>query len=152
MNNLRDSYKFYKDEYNSVIGIKIYLEIVLGYIQFLMFKVFEGHEIKLPARLGSFYIRGRKVKPRIGQDGEIKGLAPNWADTKKLWDSNPEAKEKKEIVYCFNEHTDGVRYKLIWSKKNVNVKNKMIYSIRFSRDNKREVLRRLQKQQEYIVY
>lgn len=151
MNNLRASHKFYKEESGDKIDIKVYLEIVLGFIKFLMSKVFEGHEVKLPARLGSFYIRGRKVKPKLNEDGNIVGLAPNWGETNKLWESNPQAKADKTLVYCFNEHSDGIRYKIIWSKMNVNVKNKTLYSIRFSRENKREVVKQIKQNKEYIT-
>lgn len=151
MNNIRSSYKYYKSEVDNPVDIKTYLIIVSDFIQFLMNKVFDGFEVKLPARLGSFQIIGRKVKPKLDEEGNIIGLAPNWAETKKLWDRDKEAKDKKELVYCFNEHTNGVKYKFLWSKRNVNVKNKGIYSIKFSRANKRRINDLLKNGKEYIV-
>lgn len=151
MENLRSSYKFYKDEVENPVDIKVYLDIVSGFMKFLMEKVFLGFEVKLPARLGSFQIIGRKVKPKLDENGEIMGLAPNWAETKKLWESNPKAKEKKELVYCFNEHSNGIKYKFLWSKKDVNLPNKGIYSIKFSRANKRMINTLIKKGKEYFV-
>jgi hypothetical protein len=151
MNNIRSSYKYYKSEVDDPVDIKTYLTIVSDFIQFLMNKVFDGFEVKLPARLGSFQIIGRKVKPKLDEGGNVIGLAPNWAETKKLWDRDKEAKDKKELVYCFNEHTNGVKYKFLWSKKNVNVRNKGIYSIKFSRANKRKINDLLKNGKEYIV-
>ncbi len=151
MNNIRSSYKYYKSQVEDPVDIKTYLSVVSDFIQFLMDKVFDGFEVKLPARLGSFQIVGRKIKPKLDEQGNVVGLAPNWAETKKLWDSNEEAKKNKELVYCFNEHTNGVKYKFLWSKKNVNVKNKTIYSIKFSRANKRRINSLLKEGKEYIV-
>lgn len=152
MNNLRESYKYYKENAPEPVDIKTYLKIASQFITFLMGKVFEGSEVKLPARLGSFKIVGTKVKPRIGEDGEIKGLAPNWPETKKLWEKDPEAKARKQLVYCFNEHTNGIKYKLAWAKKNVNIKNKTVYSFKLSRANKRKIHELAKKGKEYIVY
>lgn len=152
MNNLRESYKYYKENALEPVDIKTYLKISSQFITFIMSKIFEGFEVKLPARLGAFKIVGTKVKPRIGEDGEIKGLAPNWPETKKLWDRDPEAKERKQLVYCFNEHTNGIKYKLVWSKKNVNIKNKTVYSFKLSRANKRKINELAKKGKEYIVY
>ena len=56
-------------------------------------------------------------------------LPPNWAKTKELWEKNPEAKAKKQLVYCTNDHTNGIRYKIIWSKRRVLVENKTLYSL-----------------------
>lgn len=151
MNNLRDSYKFYKSNVEDPIDIKTYLKIVNSFMKFIMSKIFKGFEVKLPARLGSFSIIGKKIKPRLNSEGEIANLAPNWVKTKELWENNPEAKKNKELVYCFNEHTGGVRYKFLWSKKNVNVVNKNLYSIKFSRANKRMLNTMIEQGKEFIV-
>lgn len=151
MNNLRDSYKLYKEKTEKpIIDIKTYLDIVNGFMKFIMSKVFEGYEVRLP-RIGTVSIVGNKIKPRIGEDGEIKGLAPNWAETKKLWDKNPTAKANKQLVYCFNEHTNGIRYKLLWAKKGVIIQNKKVYTLKFSRANKRKVNKLANEGKEYYV-
>lgn len=135
--NLRDSYRFYQKNAEEPVNVKAYIDIVLGFIKFMMKKVFEGKDIKLPAELGVLGVRGRKVKPRLDADGNIVGLAPDWVSTKKLWDTNEKAKEAKTIVYHFNEHTSGFRYKITWFRKDMKFKNKSVYSICFSRNNKR---------------
>ena len=151
MNNLRASYKLFSQQNEDKLDIKIYLKIVSGFIKFLMDKVFEGYEVKLPGRLGSFYIRGKKVKPKLSPEGEVIGLAPDWGATNKMWASDPVAKENKTIAYCFNEHSGGLRYKIIWSKTNVNVRNKTFYSVKFSRNNKRNVVKQIKSGKEYIT-
>jgi hypothetical protein len=137
--NLRDSYKFYSSNETEPVKVKTYIEIVLGFIKFMMNKVFEGKDIKLPCELGVIGIRGKRQKPRLDEDGNVIGLPPDWVGTKKLWDENPEAKKKGQLLYLFNEHTAGVRYKVVWFKGGFKFKNKSVYSIRFSRFNKRTI-------------
>jgi hypothetical protein len=151
MNNLRESYKIYKEKYEVKVSLKDYLIITTGFMQFMMLKVLDGVTVKLPARLGFYYIKGKKIKPKTDEEGNLINMAPDWVETKKLWASSLEAKESKTMVYHFNEHTNGVRYKIIWSKKNVNVKNKTVYSMQFSRNNKRAVVKSIKNNKEYIV-
>lgn len=151
MYNLTASYKYYKEKNPQGVNSTTYLKIVSDFMLYIMSKVFEGFEVKLP-RIGTISIVGRKVKPKLDEEGNIKGLAPNWAKTKQLWDSNPEAKAKKELVYCFNEHSNGIKYNFKWGKGNVLIVNKMLYSLRLSRDNKRTLNRLItEENREYIV-
>lgn len=141
--NIRESYKLYKIRANNYgferIATKEYLYIINGFIKFLMRRVFAGSDVKLPADMGTLGIRCTKVKPRIGDDGRIKGLAPNWPKTLELWNNNAEAKAEKRIVYCFNEHSNGMRYRFVWSRLNSIFTNKTVYSLQMSRPNKRVV-------------
>lgn len=146
---LRDSYKFYKSNTENPIGLKVYLQIALGFIKFMIAKVLDGKDIKLPCELGILGIRGRKQKPRLDEAGNIVGLAPDWVGTKKLWGENPEAKAKKQLLYHFNEHSSGFRYKAVWFKKGFKFRNKSVYSIRLSRTNKRAINRLVKEGREY---
>lgn len=145
-----DTYNTYKASSENPIPKSDYLKLVNGFFKFLMELIFQGYEIKLPNRGGSIAIIGRKQKPRI-IDGEIKGLAPDWVKTKALRDTNPEAKEKRTIVYHLNDHTNGIRYAIRWIKKNMNWENKSFYSIRFSWTNKRLASDLFKEGKEYIV-
>lgn len=149
-NNLRDSYKTYKRESEEPVDIKEYVSIVNGFMKFLMRKLFEKGVILLPERLGNIQITGRRVRARV-EDGIIKGLAPDWGETKKLWERDPVAKEEKRLVYHFNEETDGVRYKFTWSKERVLVPNKTLYNLRFTRGNKRELAKLIKEGKEYLI-
>lgn len=139
MKNLRDSYKLYKETVENPVDIKTYLLLTAEYNKFLINKVLEGKEVTLPSRMGTLSILGKKHKIKIGENGEILGLAPDWVETKKLWEKSPEAKEAKKLIYHTNSHTEGVRYKFLWAKKNVLVENKTLYSLRLTRTNKRAV-------------
>lgn len=149
--NIRGAYPRFRSKSGNKLRLDDFNRIVSLFMKFIMAKVFAGYEVKLPARLGSIQVVGRKVKPRFGADGKIVGLAPNWPQTKKLWESNPEAKKNKEIVYCFNEHSDGYRYRLLWSRKGVLLKNKSVYSFRLSRSNKRTINKLIKEGKEFYT-
>lgn len=139
MKNLRESYKLYKKLIANPVSIKLYLQLTSEYNKFLMEKVLSGKEITLPSRMGTLSIVGREQQLKFDEEGNIKGLAPDWVKTKKLWDENEKAKEQKKLVYHMNSHTDNFRYKFLWCKKNLLVENKTLYSLRLTRTNKRAV-------------
>ena len=136
--NLRDSYRVYKKISKKPIDTIKYLKVVNLFMKFLISTLLETGEIVLPERLGRLEIGGKKIKVRV-EEGKIKGLAPDWIKTKELWNSNLEAREKKEIIYHFNEHTNGVRYSVKWSKNRVLVENKTLYDFILTRTNKRNL-------------
>ena len=148
--NTRDSYVVYKNISNNPITISEYLQINNKFMKFLMSKLFEVGEINIPERLGKLTISGKKIKVRI-EDGEIKGLAPDWVKTKELWEIDSVAKQNKKLVYHFNEETNGVRYKFSWSKNKVLVSNKTLYNLRMTRTNKRELSRLVKNNKEYLI-
>ena len=148
--NTRDSYIVYKNMSDNPISITQYVQIINQFMKFLMCKLFETGEINIPERLGKLSIFGKKVKVRI-EDGEIKGLAPDWVKTKELWESDSTAKERKQLVYHFNEDTNGIRYKFSWSKNRVLVSNKTLYTLRMTRTNKRELSRLVKNNKEYLI-
>jgi hypothetical protein len=143
MKNLRESYSQYKDSVEAPTDIQTYLKLAADYNKFLLDKVLAGKEVTLPSRMGTLSIIGRQEKIRFSDRGEVQGLAPDWVKTKQLWESNPQAKEDKKRVFHINTATDGVRYKYLWSKKNVLVENKTLYSLRLTRTNKRAVHKKI---------
>ena len=148
--NTRDSYVVYKNMSVNPINISQYVQIINHFMKFLSSKLLSTGEIILPERLGRLSIFGKKVNVRI-EDGEIKGLAPDWVKTKQLWDSDEEAKNNKQLVYHFNEETNGIRYKFSWSKNRVLVSNKTLYNLRMTRSNKRELSKLVREGKEYLI-
>ena len=148
--NTRDSYVVYKNMSVNPINISQYVQIINHFMKFLSSKLLSTGEIILPERLGRLSIFGKKVNVRI-EDGEIKGLAPDWVKTKELWDSDPIAKQNKQLVYHFNEETNGIRYKFAWSKNRVLVSNKTLYNLRMTRSNKRELSKLVREGKEYLI-
>lgn len=136
--NIRDSYLKYQEiTEEGTVNVKDFTDINKLYNKFLIRKALAGEVVTIPARMGTLSIQGKKIEITLDENGKIKNLAPNWAATKRLWDSNPKAKEEKKLIYCTNENTDGIRYKWLWSKFNMLVENKALYTLILTRENKR---------------
>lgn len=148
--NIRSSYPFYVESSETPVSVNTFVAIAKDYMQFLADKVLEEGQIMLPERLGQLIITGKKVKAVV-EDGVIKGLAPDWKSTNELWIKDPEAKEKKQLVYHFNEDTNGIRYKFSWSKSRVLVANKTLYNLRMTRTNKRILSANVKAGKEYLI-
>jgi len=148
--NIRHSYKTYCANVEQPKDIKVFISIANNFNKFLMDKVLEGFEVILPARTGAISIVGTKQQIRFDIEGNPI-LPPDWVRTKALWDRNPEAKERKQLVYITNDHTNGVRYKFFWSKKRILIPNKSLYSLRMTRANKRAVSNNINQGKEYFV-
>lgn len=148
--NSRDSYILYKNLSDNPINIAEYVQIINQFMKFIINKLFEKGQISLPEKLGNLQIIGKKVKVKI-EDGQIKGLAPDWVKTKELWDRDEEARNSKQLVYHFNEQTNGVRYRFFWSKNRVLVSNKTLYNIKMTRTNKRTLSQLVKNGKEYLI-
>jgi len=148
--NLRDIYKFYRENSNKPVNKQTYLKLTALFSKFLIKKLYEKGKLILPARLGLVSIIGRKTTTRF-VDGKIRGPIPNWKETRKLWEEDPEAKKNKQLIFLLNEETDGIKYKYVWSRKNVLVFNKDLYNIVFTRKNKRDLAKLIKSGKEYII-
>ncbi len=148
--NLRDSYIDYLETTDNPVDIDTYLDINLRFMKYLSDSLVENGEIKLPGRLGTVYIKGTFCKPRF-EDGKIKGLSPDWAETNKLWEEDEEAKKNKQLVFHLNEETNGVRYKYSWLKGRVLVSNKTLYDLTMTRANKKKLVNSIREGKEYII-
>lgn len=138
--NTRSSYKLYKENTEAPLESKVYLDIANGFMDFIIQKVLEGETVTLPGRLGTLSIIGTKRTIRYNEQG-LAILPPDWNRTKKLRESDPEAKAQRKVVYCLNEHSGGISYKFFWSKLRVALENKSLYCLRLTRKHKRELNR-----------
>ena len=138
-----DRYKKYKGTTKDPVTSKLYREICNKYQKFLMDKVLDGKEVCFPARMGSLQVIGKKEKVTVDGEGNISGLAPDWVATKQLWERDPEARKQRKRLFHLNRQSDGYRYRFFWSKSRVLVTNKVLYSLRIARANKREVSERI---------
>jgi len=148
--NIRSGYKEYFKSVSNPVSEKEYVTICSEYNKYLMKKVFEGDEITLPARMGILFIVGKKNIIKFNDKGEP-NLPVNWKATTDLWKRDIVAAENKKKIYHTNDHTDGVTYRFFWSKKNIFAENKNLYSLIFTRDNKRMVNTMILKGQEYFI-
>lgn len=148
---IRQSYQLYKEEVENPVKVDEYIAINEEFMEFIVNRLLDGHMIKLPEGLGTLEFVGKKIKPVLDENGNIKGLSPNWGATNKYWKENPQAKERKEVIYHFNEHTNGVRYKMYWSKKHVFIQNKDFYSFVLSRENKHKFNNAILNGSEFLI-
>lgn len=143
---ITDYYKFYKNKYikkDEVYNLTSveYNEIISDYnleIKDLILNY--NYDFKLPFQLGIIGIR--KYKPTFKvENGKIltNNFPVNPRATRELWDSNPEAKNKKILVRYTNKHSDGYVFTLKYFKSNAKYKNKSIYRITFKREFQREL-------------
>ena len=148
--NLTDSYSLYKEKYGDEVSKSDYVKIASAFIKFIMYRIIHHSDtIQLPFKMGTLNVVGRKQKIKYDEEGNIKGLSPNWKKTKELYDRCPECKEKRQIVYNMNEHSDGIRYSFNWGLRNVMLKNKSYYVLKMTRANKRDLYRSILSGKEY---
>lgn len=147
--NIRSSFQHYREKSKNPVQLTEYVELTREFNKFLINIVLQGHKVSLPHRFGSLEITGKLQKPSMDAEGNIRGLAIDWQKTKKFWEKNLQAKENKEYIYHNNSHSSKLRYKYLWSKKNVTIDNKLLYSLRMSRANKRALAQMIKKGKEY---
>lgn len=147
--NIRTSYDEYVNNVEEPVEESLYREVAEAYSEFLMDKILKGDEVGLPGRLGTLCITGKKQKVKFDKNGNAVGLAPDWKATKALWEKSPEAKAAKKLVYHTNADTDGIRYKLHWSKRKVFIPYKNLYNFRLTKQNKIKINKAIESGQEY---
>ena len=151
---LLDFYKFYKEKAISdgvkPLSKKEYSRYFREYSKFFIRKVAEGEYMQFPARIGALYVRGMKRPLKYNSEG-VPNLPPNWKVTYEYWNKNPEAKEKRKIIYHLNENTEGIVYKITWSKRKAFFSRKELYSLLVSRLVKKLIHEEIVKGKEYII-
>lgn len=123
--------EYIKDKYKDSPYYVTYVEYVsicsMFYKEISKLIINEGSHFKLPFALGEVFVRKRKPK-------DNSKLPVDWLLSMLL--------HKK--VYNFNEHTGGYGYRFFWTKP-YNVKNKFMYRLVFTRDNKRSLAKAIKK-------
>jgi hypothetical protein len=148
---MEDYYKFYVKKYVKLKGFssitsKIYNTIVSDANKMIMDSIIEeGKDFNIPFQLGILGVRKYKPKLQITSNNKIINNLPiNPFETSKLWESNPEAKEKKVYVRYTNKHTDGYVFSLYYFKHKAKFKNKKAYSLITKRGIKRQLSKNIQ--------
>lgn len=151
--NTRDSYKSYKEKTNKdlLVNIATYHEVACLFMAFLSKLIIEGVTINISKKLGFIGVIGRKKKVFVEGNGNVNNLAADWKKTKELWASNPEAKEKKQLVYHLDEHSNFNIYKTYWNHKQCLTSNIIYYSFDFSRTNDRKLAQAIKSGTEYSI-
>lgn len=149
--SFRDTYKDYRriSKMQTKHDIGTYCKVLSLFMEKVVERLKERGEVGLPEALGKIVITGKQVKPTIDEEGNLRGLAPDWKRTKELWQSNPEL--KGQIVYHTNDATSGVRYKMHWDISKIILQNKFLYTFVAARHLKRDVSKLIQEGKEYTI-
>lgn len=141
---MKDYYEFYAEKYNSDIPRtkynKIISEINQGIIDMMLN---EGFEFKIPYINSTVMIKKDKRTPRIVNGKVINPSPVDWVTTRKLWESDEEAAEKKILVRYVNSHTSGYVFRIYLKKFGATFKNRSIYKFKASRKFQRELTARI---------
>lgn len=86
------------------------------------------YDFRIPKRLG--YIKIRKYYPEFSVVGNkvVKNkMMIDFPATFRLWESDPDAYEKKILLYYENDHSDGFVFKIKYDKRHSFYKNRSVY-------------------------
>ena len=155
----KDYYNFFKTTYPLLkINKSIYNKIIDDFNKQLVNLIIEENlDFKIPHLGSNLGIRKVKNEPRI-KDGKLINNTPiNWVETKKLWDEDPECKEKKLLVRFLNNHTSKFVFRLYFKKYVYPFKNKQYFKFKTVRSFSRLLAKRIkdetkQKYDAYLLY
>jgi hypothetical protein len=138
-----DYYNHYRQHQNPTakkVYIQKYRKICTAFNLFLANKIIEGEQVDLPGKFGKIYVRGRKIKfSDMNENGYSDTLVQDKKLNIELWKKHPELKYK-ERLYLFNEHSEGIMYKVKFKKGVQKFKNYNLYNFVLS-ENKRKEMR-----------
>jgi hypothetical protein len=139
---IKEIYKYYKSYSENPVEYQIFVRAWKDFAeQIINDIVFTGKDFMMPFRIGNLGIRKHKIIVNVNADGTIdkRYLRPDWASTKKLWEDDPEAKKRKQLVFHLNKHFRGFNCKWFWDKSTCSITNQTAYSLVMSRTNKRKL-------------
>ena len=113
-----------------IITSQQYSKIVSEFNDMIRESILEDrYDFKLPYNMGMIAIRKFKPELKLDKEGKLINKLPvNARATRELWDSNPEAKEKKIFVRYMNKHSNGYTFVIHYYKKyKAKYKNKSVY-------------------------
>lgn len=132
---LVDMYKQYIKE-NQYIEYRTFKDILDRFNSSVLNYLLESSEgFKMPLGLG--YIQIVKYKPKSYNE---KSLSTDYKSSKELG----------KRVYHLNEHSDGYKFRLYWSKIPKTFPNRYMYSLQLVRKNKRRLAQLIFKNHDYI--
>ena len=139
---LGDVFKYYEEKFGNKYNVssRNFVQTCAKLNQAVVnMMIYDKREFYFPANLGGWRIKRRKTKFKLDDSGELKttNLPVDYQATKKLWAEDPKAKKEKRLIFIFNDHTDGYRFRFWWDKSTCRVKNQSRYYIKPSRYNSR---------------
>jgi len=120
---------------------KIYPDITQAMVVKIINRYFEltqedlalGNTVSLGGIIGDLYVVKTKRKVYINEEGDLVNDLPiDQSKTMKLWREQPNLKGKTFVRHT-NSHSDGYLFKLKYDKFKFALKNKSVYSFKFSK-------------------
>lgn len=122
---ISDFYERYKQSYGDKVDLRLYTDILSKFNTIIANKLLSGsEELKMPYSLGSVCIVKYKPKTHLK-----KSLSIDFKATRDLGRN----------VYHLNDHSDGYKYRLFWSKQDRDCFNIYLYQLKLLRANKRRL-------------
>ena len=148
---IHGAYPMYAEKCVDQVTVSVFSKITRGFFKFIAKKILEGYQVELPSRCGKMYVKGTKIKVRFNEEGKPCNLAPDWKLTKELWARDEQARLDNKKIYHTNDHSNGIRYKVRWYKRDLNIENKTFYSFRLSENNQQALSKLIFGGKEFIV-
>jgi hypothetical protein len=152
---LKGNRRRYKSDYGLNNIYKVYLSLSSNPLNYETFKniiyeyneqickciIYENLEFHMPNRIGYLRIRKRRTRTHIDEDGKVntRYMVPNWHATLNLWESDPAAWNKRQIIFHLNRHTRGYVYRWFWDKFTCKVKHQSYYALCMARIHTKEL-------------
>lgn len=155
----KEYYDFFKSFYPLLkINKSTYTKIIDDFNKHLVTLIIEENlDFKIPYIGASLGVRKLKNEPRIKEGKLINNTPIDWVETKKLWDNDPECKEKKLLVRFLNNHTSKYIFRLYFKKYVYPFKNKKYFKFKTVRSFSRLLAKRIkdetkEKYDSYLLY
>jgi hypothetical protein len=156
---MKDYYEYYQETYDKPKVNKLtYNKIISDANSAILDLILdEGLDYKIPHLNSELTVRKDKRTPKI-VDGKVVNPSPiDWVTTKKLWENDPDAREKKILVKYLNHHTAGYVFRIYMKKFGSSFKNRSVYKFEASRKFKRALSSRIKddnkdKYDTYLLY
>jgi len=148
-------YAQYKKTTDKPLSQAVFSSIWKDYAQKMMTKVIENkYDFKLQAQLGSVYIISKKIQFLLDENGNLirKGFRVDWRATRELWDEDEDAKQRKQVIYHFNEHSGRRNYRFYWDKRLSKLKYQSYYMFYPSRKWKRTLAKHIKSDDFDTIY
>jgi hypothetical protein len=135
-----DYFKFYKNNSEKSVDEKKFRKVIDSFNKKVSELIIEeGIDFVIPSLNFEITIRKDKRKPTI-KDGKVINNTPvDPVATRKLWDNNEEAKNKKILVRYNNSHSSGYVFRIYCKKFRSSIKNKNLFKFRPIRQLKRNL-------------
>lgn len=138
--SIKDTFKFYKKNYNNPVDAKKYKDIAYDLNKAISDMIIrESFEYRIPHGLGFLRIKKKKLKFKL-YNGKIdinKNII-DWKSTWNYWEKIFPGKTRteikkipgKKVFFQTNEHTNGEVMRWYWDKRISRVKNVLSYSFK----------------------